>query len=228
MISVISRGFLVGLLGVALATSGCVTTDTGPETGLTSEQQLLRDQKARWNQTVLIGAVAGTAAGAATGAAVSGGSAQGTAIGAAIGLAAGTLGGVFVANRNLEFENRQLSAQQRVAAARTATQNLESRAATSEMLARNDRARLDQLDAQYRSKQITAAEYRTQAAPIRKDVALMKESAQDANTAREKIGTSSAEVPQLAPEAPKMGAAQRRLESSADQIEEKLNRIPST
>lgn len=220
------RSLLAVLLCLSLATTGCVTTDA--ESSFTPEQQQLREQKARWNQTVATGAVAGAATGTAIGAVAGKGSLEGILIGAVAGLVVGTVAGMVVADRNLEFEKRELSAEQRIAAARTATQNLETRAGTSEALARSNRARLDQLDSQYRANLITADKYRAETAVMRKDVELIRESAEDAKKARDKIVASSAQVPQLKAEEPKMGSAQRRMENSANQIEEKLNRIPST
>lgn len=221
------RKALVAVLCASLL-GGCVTTST-PEVGLTPEQAALRQQKENWNRTVATGALAGAAVGAGVGLAV-GGQNRGAAalVGGLLGAAVGTLAGVAVANRNLKFENRELSAEQRIAAARESSQNLEARAATSEALAAKNRARLDELDRQYRSNQITAAQYRAEASGIRKDVDLIKESANDAQSARTKIVTSSQQVPGLMAEEPKMSSAQRRLEQSADQIEEKLNRIPTT
>ncbi len=49
----------------------------------------------------------------------------------------------------------------------------------------------------------------------------------NAKRAREKINTFAADAPLMRAEEPKMGTAQRRLEESANQIEEKLNRVPS-
>jgi len=221
------RNVLVVVL-CALLLGGCVTTST-PEVGLTPEQAALRQQKANWNRTVLTGTATGAAVGATVGA-IAGGNNRGAAalVGGLLGAVVGTVAGAVVADRNLKFENRELNAEQRIAAARESTQNLEARAATSEAIAAKNRARLDELDRQYRSNQITAAQYRTEAASMRKDVDLIKESADDARSARAKLVTSSQQVAGLMAEEPKMSAAQRRLEQSADQIEEKLNRIPTT
>jgi hypothetical protein len=226
------RAILVAVLCASLATGGCVTTGDG-DANLTPEQQQLRAQKQRWNETMISGAAVGAAVGAAGGLAV--GLASGSKNAGLIALTAGLVGaaigagvGALVADRNLEFEKREMNANERLAAAQRATQNLESRAATSEALARTDRAKLDQLDAQYRANTITAAQYRTESASIKNDLALIKESAEDAKKAREKINTVGTQAPVVLAEEPKMGAAQRRLEESANQIEEKLNRIPST
>jgi hypothetical protein len=223
----LGRRFIVALLCVAMTTAGCASNQ--PEAGLTPEQNALRAQKANWNKTVLTGALAGAALGAGIGLAA-GGANRGAVAGVAAlaGLLIGAAAGALVAERNLKFERRELDAEQRIAAAQESTQNLQARAATAEALAAKDRARLDELDQQYRTNQITAAKYRAEAASIKKDAELIKESSEDAKSARTKIVTSSQQVPALMAEEPKMGEAQRRLDQSADQIEEKLNRIPST
>jgi hypothetical protein len=223
------RAVLVTVLCVSLAIAGCATTGV-PEANLTSEQQQLRAQKERWNETMISGAAVGAGVGAAGGVVlINSGVKEAVVVGVAAVLVGAIVGGAIgalVADRNLEFEKRKMSAEARLAAAQKATQNLEARAAISEALVQSDRAKLDHLDAQFRDNQITAAQYRTEAVSIKSDLALIKDSAEDAKKARDKINTFVAHVPQMRAEEPKMGAAQRRLEESANQIEEKFNRIP--
>ena len=86
---------------------------------MTPEQAELRQQKENWNRTVATGALAGAALGSGVGLAT-GGSNRGAAVlvGGLLGAAVGGLAGVAVANRNLKFENRELSAEQHIAAAK--------------------------------------------------------------------------------------------------------------
>lgn len=199
------------------------------EPGLSPEQQQLRVQKQNYTSTVVTGALVGAAAGAGIGAAVGGqnrGAAAG--IGALAGLAAGLIAGALVAERNLKFERRELSASARISSAQQTSSLLQMQATAAEALVTKDQQRLDQLDAQYRANEITAVRYKAEAATIKKDAELIRESANDAKSAREKLVTSSAQVPALMNEEPKMGDAQRKLELSADQLEEKLKRIPTT
>lgn len=192
------------------------------------EQRQLRAQRERWNQTALTGAVAGAALGATIGAIASQGSGTAALVGGLIGLMAGMAAGAAVADRNMKFENRELSAEKRIEAAQDISNQLEQQAAVSEALVRSNEARLDALDAQYQAKQITAAKYRADAQVISQDLKLIKETADDAKKARERLATSSNEVPQLQAEEPKLQQTQMRLEESARQLEAKLNRIPST
>ena len=213
-----------------MALAGCAS-----EQGLTAEQKLLREQKARWNQTVAVGALVGAAAGAGIGAAAaaaSGGNSRDAGIAAlvfgAVGLVAGLVEGMKTADRNLKFENQELSALQRVAAAEETTKILNDRAAAAESTTASNRARLDDLDRQFRANEITAIKYRAEAETMRKDLELMQEYAGDARKARTAIVTSGEQVSQLLVEEPKMSAAQRRLEQSAESLQEKLNRVPTT
>lgn len=226
------RAILVAVLCASLATGGCSSMGEG-DANLTPEQQQLRAQKQRWNETMISGIAVGAALGAAGGLAVAASTRDGNValiglIGAGVGALIGAAVGALVADRNLEFEQSEMSANERLAAAQRSTQNLEARAASSEAIVRSDLTKLDQLDAQFRANGITARQYRTAAASIRKDLDLIKESAEDAKKAREKINTVGQQHSQLLVEEPKMGAAQLRLENSANEIAEKLNRIPTT
>lgn len=223
----LGRKFVVAMLCVSMV-SACATTYSG---ALTPEQAQMKAQKDTWNKTVLTGALVGAATGAAIGAAAGRGSNDSGAavlVGLVGGLIVGTIAGAVVADRNLKFENRELGATERLQAAKESTQNLETRAMTAEVMATKSRQRLDELDAQFRANHITAVRYRAEAEQERKNVEMIRDSAADAKKARDKIVLSSQQVPGLMEEEPKMGDAQRRLEQSADQIEEKLNRIPTT
>lgn len=222
-----TRRLLSIVVCASLALAGCVTGDVDPQS-LTVEQRQLRAQRERWNQTALTGAVAGAALGAGIGALASQGSGQAALIGGLVGLVAGLAAGAMVADRNLKFENRELSAEKRIEAAKDISNQLEQQAAVSEALVRSNEARLDSLDAQYQAKQITAAKYRAEAQVVGQDLKLIKETAEDAKKARERLVTSSGEVPQLQAEEPKLQQTQLRLEDSARQLEAKLSRVPST
>ena len=227
----IAAGFGRKLLSV-LVCAAMVTACAGesPNQALTPEQQQLRAEKQRYNSTVVTGALAGAAVGAGAGLLASGGnnSLAALLIGTAIGAVAGAVAGTMVAERNLKFERRELSANDRIQSAQQTSTLLQSQAVKAEALAKKDQDRLDELDAQYRANAITAARYRSEASTIKKDAELIRESANDAKSARTKVVASGAQLPKLLDEEPKMGAAQRSLEQSADQLEEKLKRIPTT
>ena len=195
---------------------------------LSPQQQQLRQQSERWNRTVLTGAGVGALGGAGLGAlADRRNPGRGALIGATAGLIAGALAGAGVAGRNLEFENRELSAGQRIEAAQQISQNLNNAAATSERVANENRQKLAQLDRRFRSGQITAAHYRSETSAMQQDAEVMRKTAGDARNARERLLESSRQVPQLINEESKIDSAQRRLESSASDLEAALRRVPT-
>lgn len=104
---------------------------------LTAEQQAMRQQSQRWNQTAATGALAGAATGAAAAAAFGrGNTGQNALIGAGIGALVGLAAGMAVAERNLAFENREASASQRIQSAQQVANNLNNTAAASEQVAK--------------------------------------------------------------------------------------------
>lgn len=194
---------------------------------LSPQQQQLRQQSQRWNRTTLTGAGVGALSGAALGASVGGNRGEGALIGALAGLALGALAGAGVAERNLGFENRELSAYQRIEAARQISQNLETAAATSERVANDNRQKLAQLDRRLKGGQITSAQYQSEIKSMQQDAEVMRKTAKDARDARERLLASSRQIPQLLNEESKIDAAQRRLETSASDLEAALRRLPT-
>ena len=210
--------------------AGCAS-HSSEELDLTPVQRQLRAERERYNSTMITGALAGAALGAGIGAAAGSGSkntAAGAGIGLLAGLVVGLVAGAMVAERNLQFERQDISAAQRIQAAQQTAQQLQQRAATAEMVARENREKLDQLDTKFRAQQISANKYRAEAATIRKDVELIKESAAEAKNAREKLVTSSSQVPALIQEEPKLRDAQHRLERAEKELNETVKRIPTT
>lgn len=218
------------VLSFALMLPACGTPGAADVTNaaLTPQQQALRDQSSRWNQTTMTGALAGAALGAGAGALV-GGKNRGTSalIGAGLGLAAGLAAGAVVANRNLAFENREMSAGQRIEAAQQIAVNLNNAAAASERVTQDNRQKLAQLDRQFRAGQITSAQFRGETETMRSDVELMRKTAAEAQDARQRLVASGREVPQLMREETKIDSAQRRLEVSAGELETALRRVPA-
>lgn len=215
-------------LSLALLLPACESAGTANAGPLTPQQQALRDQSSRWNRTVATGAVSGAALGAGIGA-LSGGRDRGTnaLIGAGIGLLAGLAAGAMVADRNLAFEQRELSAGQRIQSAQQIAQNLNAAAAASERVTEENRRRLAELDRQYRAGQITAAQYRGATESMRQDAEVMRKTAAEARDARQRLIASGREVPQLMNEESKIDGAQRRLEVSASDLESALRRVPT-
>jgi gas vesicle protein len=221
------------LLSLSLLLPACQNPNVGTSPGassrpLTAEQQAMRQQSQRWNQTVATGALAGAATGAAAAAAFGrGNTGQNALIGAGIGALIGLAAGMAVADRNLGFEKREASASQRIEAAQQIAANLNNTATASEQVARQNRQRLAQLDRQFRAGQITAAQYREESETMREDLALMRTTAGEARDARQRLVASAREIPQLMNEEAKIDQAQRRLDGAADNLESALRRVPT-
>lgn len=194
---------------------------------LTPQQHALRDQSKRWYQTAATGALAGAATGAAIGAlASSNNRGSGALIGAGIGLLVGLAAGAMVAERNLGFEKREASAQDRLASAQQISANLQQAAHTSETVTHQNKLKLAALARQYEAKQITAAQYRAETNAMREDVELMRKTANEAGEARQKLAANASEVPQLMSEDPKIRSAQQRMDRSANELDAALKSVP--
>ncbi len=217
------------ILSLTLLLPACETTQTGAGgQPLTPQQQAMRQQSQRWNQTAATGAVAGAALGAGIGAMSRGrNTGQNALIGAGIGALVGLAAGMAVAERNLGFENREANASQRIESAQQIAQNLNNTAAASEQVAKQNQQKLAQLDRQYRAGQITAAQYRAETATMRQDAELMRKTAEEARDARQRLVASARQVPQLMNEEARIDQAQRRLETAADDLESALRRVPT-
>ena len=192
---------MVAALSLGLLLPGCQNAGApgvSNAVALTPLQQTMRDQSSRWNQTVATGAVAGAALGAGIGA-LAGGKNRGTAalLGGLAGAAAGGLAGTVVANNNLAFENRELSATQRIDAAKQTNQELSAAAATAEKLAQDNRVKLVDLNRQLSGGQITTAQYNAQIEPMRKDLELMRKWQANGEDTQQRLEASSKDVPQL-------------------------------
>jgi outer membrane lipoprotein SlyB len=227
----LGKARLGALLAVALFVQGCATTG-GPIANtahLTPAQRQLRDQDQRWWQTTTTGAVSGAALGAVAGAMLGGrgNRREGALIGALVGGLAGTAAGATMANRTLEFENREASASERIASAQQAAASFEQAAMTAKQVTDENSRRLEALDRQYRVRQITAEEYRRAAAPIQQDKDLMERASGDARAMRERMIGQRDALPGIISAEARIGPAQRSLESSAAQLDELLRRVPA-
>ena len=148
-------------------------------------------------------------------------------MGGLIGGVAGLAGGIFVADRNYQFANRELSSQQRVDAANAQITRLDALAGAADATAAENRRKLDNLDRQYRAGQITAAEYGQRTESMRKDLEEMQKAVGNAKEMREELISSAGSLPQLQEAEERMGPPQRRLEASAAELDEMLQRVPT-
>jgi hypothetical protein len=216
---------LASLLAATLLLGACANSAVN-DPSLTPAQRQLREANASWNNTVASGALVGAAAGAAIGAAAAN-NRRGEAmlIGALIGTAAGLVGGLVVANRNFTFADREAGAQARIDNANNVASDLERRAALANNVVAQNRARIADLDRQYRAGQITSAQYRARTESMRGDLDALREGAKQGADARAEINRAQ-DLPQLRRAEERIGPAQRRLEASASELEELLRRVP--
>jgi outer membrane lipoprotein SlyB len=222
------RRFRVAALAIALplALSACMGAPAFDPT-LTPAQNQLRQSNASWNSTVATGALAGAATGALAGAALSNNRGQGALIGGLIGLAGGLAAGALVAERNFTFANREASAQSRIENATAVANALEQQSRNAQQVVEQNRRMLADLDRQYRARQITAADYRARTQSMRADLAQMRQGVENGRQAREQINQVSGDLPALRAQEDRIRPAQRRLEASAAELEELLNRVPA-
>jgi hypothetical protein len=212
------------LVGAMLLLSACAGSPA-PDPSLTPAQNQMREATLNWRRTVATGAVIGGVA--ATGTALAAGADGGTAV--MIGLAGVVLGGLLasvVADRNFAFAKREATAGERIANADAVASDLERRVRLANQVVAQNRATLAQLDRQYRAGQITAAQYNAQVAPMRDDLKVIEAAAAQGQAAREEINRTQ-DLPQLRRAENRIGPAQRRLEASARDLEELLQRVPA-
>jgi predicted nucleic acid-binding Zn-ribbon protein len=216
---------LAAALIVPVALSACAAQPSY-DPSLTPAQNQLRQANANWNRTIATGALVGAASGAAVGALASRNSGEGALIGAGIGLLVGGLGAMVVADRNFTFARREATAQERVTNANAVASDLERRVQLANQVVAQNRSTLAQLDRQYQAGQITAAQYRERTGPMRDDLSEIRRGAAQGQAAREEINKTQ-DLPQLRQAESRIGPAQRRLEASANELDEMLQRVPA-
>ena len=126
--------------------------------------------------------------------------------------------GMFVANRTLAFENRELSASQRIAEARDTTQKFEDYARLAADTVRANKQELARLESEHRNGRLTSAQYKAQIGAMRQDVEIIRKNAADAD-ASQRLEASGRDVRQIVANAPKVTAAGKQMVSAADELE---------
>lgn len=222
------RPIRAAMLAILAACTLVACASNAYDPSLSPQQNAMRQQAGRWNATVATGTLVGAASGAAIGAAV-GGRNRGTAalIGAGVGALGGLIAGTVVANRNQAFENQEMPLQDRIADARQRTMELQRSAQTANELTADNIRRLDQLEAQYRRGQISAASYAAQARSMQADVDLMRNEQSGAQGFVDRLANSAQNAPQLRPEEIKARHSATSIGRAADQLENRLARVPA-
>lgn len=215
---------VVAALVLSLSLGGCVTASESAE-NLTPAQRELRQQTQRFNETVATGAVAGAALGCLVGVlASSRNRGAGCAVGAGVGALAGGGTGYYIASRNEQYASREQAANARAAAARKEADDLARTADVAERVTRENKAQLASLDQRYRAGQLTAAQYRAQTEAMREDAKTIRKASEEAGKAQSAMNSDGGAARE---QAPRVAQAQRRLDSSARELEEALNRVPA-
>lgn len=215
---------VVAAVALSLVVSGCVTSSESAE-NLTPAQRELREQTQRFNETVATGAVAGAALGCVIGILASRNNrGAGCAVGAGAGAIAGGGAGYYIASRNEQYATREQAANARAAAARKEADDLARTADVAERVTRENKAQLAALDRRYRAGQITAAQYRSETASMREDAQTIRKASDEAGKAQSAMNNDGGAARE---QAPRVAQAQRRLDSSARELEEALGRVPA-
>ncbi|MGE0746547.1 MAG: hypothetical protein AB7K86_14925 [Rhodospirillales bacterium] len=218
---------IAAALAFALVLGGCSTM--GADTAnMTPAQRELHQRTARFNETVATGAGVGCAVGAGIGWLISR-DAVGAGAGCAAGGAAGFGAGYYIASRNERYDNREQAANARIASARKESADLARTAELAGQVTRENRARLAQLDSQYRAGQINAAAYRREAEAARSDLKTIQTASQKAGEVSRAMQGDAQQTrdTQLRQEAARVDAAQRQLQQSANELQAALDRVPA-
>ena len=156
-----------GLLSLVtlLGTAGCAAPASDPN--LTPAENQLHQRAAQYDNTLVEGTAAGAVVGAIAGALLAHNRAQGAAIGAAAGAALGGGIGYMVANSNQAQAQTEDQYHAAIKQANDTAQQSATDAAAAEQEAADIRHKIDQLSAQYASKQISADNYQSQIGALR-------------------------------------------------------------
>lgn len=152
-------------LCLAMALSGCATTSNK---NLTPEEIKMREQANTYNQTIAEGALVGCAAGALIGALVA--SKNDRLAGAAIGCGAGGLvgggAGAYVANKQENYANKEDQINAMIEDVRLENKKLGELNASVRQVVAQDKARINQIDADLASGAITMKEAKNRIASV--------------------------------------------------------------
>lgn len=213
----------------SLALSGCAGA-TADDASLTPAENQLRRANARFTQTVGEGAVVGALAGGVAGALLGGRNRlAGAAIGATAGGALGAGAGYLVARNNAQRTHSEADynaaidqAQQDAAAYRTSAEAARSIASQCE-------SEIARLDGQYRSRQITAAQFRASVAKYQTDDDLLRKQVTDAQQTASSLRTMGATgntAGSANSTASDIDSSRASLASSQAQLSRALSRVP--
>jgi uncharacterized membrane protein len=221
------NGWLFTFLAISsILLSAC--TGLSSSAPLTPQQQALRDEQSRWYQTTATGTLGGAVVGGTIGALVlKKNRLLGGTIGAILGGLAGLFAGKSIANRNMAFENREKTANERIADAKNLANRMEASANSAEQTVQSNRELIAQLNNQALTGRLSKDSYAERISAMRQDLAIIYDTAGEADIAREKMLQASVNLPGLRLQEERMKSSQDRLERSAAEIKLLLDKIPT-
>ncbi len=221
---------------VAVTLAGCVALSScaapGNDPSLSAEENQLRQSHARFTQTVGEGAAVGAVAGAVAGALLGGRNRlQGAAIGAAAGGALGAGAGYLVARNNASRTHSESDYRSAIADAEQQSADLRKSADAARAISDRAVREIAALNAQYRSQQITASQFRSQVSKYQTDNQLIQQQAQDAegnvSSLRTFANGSGQYRGQILSSANDMDASRTSIQRSAAAISQALSAVPA-
>lgn len=219
------------VVAAGLSLGGCAS-QMAYDNSLSPAQNQLRQANARFNQTVGEGAVAGALLGAVAGAALGGRNrGQAALIGAGAGAALGTGAGYLVARNNLGRSRTEADYSNAIQQAADDAAAYRQSAEASRQIAADATAEAARLSAQYRSRQITAAQYRAGISRFQQDSDIINQQvaqARQASAAMQQDASTAqgANRSALANTAADVEASRSQLERSADALSRALASVP--
>ena len=216
------------VLAVTLTVGGCAAPGNDPS--LSPAENQLRQQNARFSQTVGEGAVVGALAGGIAGALLGGRNRlAGAAIGATAGGALGAGAGYLVARNNAQRTHSEADYNKAIDQAQQDAATYRASADSARTIASQCVAAIDQLDAQYRSRQITAAQFRSSVAKYQDDNKILGQQvsgAQETATSLRTLGGGTTIATSARNAATDIDGSRASLASSQAQISQALSRVP--
>ncbi len=229
---------IVLALVAAIGLSACQTTSRGAagDASLTPAQRQLRSETARFNQTVGEGALIGAVAGGLLGALAGGDNPlAGAAIGAAAGAAVGAGAGYFVASQNESYATEEARLEAEIAAAQNEVASYQRIVSAAQAVVDGHKQRIAQLNAQYRQGQVSASQYRAQAATMETDLVEIRAAISNNTQTVQALETRIAEqrraggagAVQLAQARDQLIAERRELERLANELGNAMDTAPA-
>jgi len=181
---------IFSLLLSACATGSGSSSRSSSALALTPQEAAVRRDQEAFTKTVVQGVAAGAATGALIGG-LAGRSWQGALIGLAAGALAGGLAGSYIANKQSEYANAEQRTNSMIADVRTDNIKLANYVQNSRAVIRNDRQRLESLNARYAAGQLQRDEAEVQLARIRENREVIGETVEGLKERREEYAKAA-------------------------------------